>query len=195
MNPEQKAGSRNTGASDPQAGVATENNGLDLRLFVTLRTRWHVQPLQAGLTALSVSGNYGFLWLGLAFAFWLGGSNNGRAMIVMIPLAVYSTLAANFVIKSMLRRERPVLDEPGLEPLVGVPSSKSFPSSHAAMSFAAATVFVYFRPSLWPLFYSLAFLVSWSRVYVGVHFPSDVLAGMFVGLASGCLWSIFLYWV
>jgi undecaprenyl-diphosphatase len=168
---------------------------LDRRLFVTLRTRWHFQPLQAVLTALSVSGNYGLLWLALAFALWLGGSNSGRSMIVMMPIVVYSTLAINYAIKSILRRERPVLDKPELAPLVGVPSSKSYPSSHAAMSFAAATVFVYFRPSLWPLFYSLAFLVSWSRVYVGVHFPSDVLAGMFVGLASGCLWSIFLYWL
>lgn len=168
---------------------------LNRRLFVTLRTRWHFQPLQAFLTALSISGNYGLLWLGLALAFWLGGSNNGRAMIVMIPLVVYSTLAINFIIKSILPKERPALDTPGLEPLVGVPSSKSFPSSHAAMSFAAATVFVYFRPSLWPLFYSLAFLVSWSRVYVGVHFPSDVLAGMMVGLTSGCFWALFLHFL
>lgn len=175
--------------------MTTDNRGLDRRLFVALRSRWHFQPLQAFLTALSVSGNYGLLWLGLALVLWVGGSTNGRGMIVMIPLVIYSTLAVNFIIKSILKKERPALDEPGLEPLVDVPSSKSFPSSHAAMSFAAATVFVYFRPSLWPLFYSLAFLVSWSRVYVGVHFPSDVLAGMMIGLASGCGWAVYLHYL
>ncbi|MBI5869792.1 MAG: phosphatase PAP2 family protein [Actinobacteria bacterium] len=194
MNPEPPK-EQHAGEGATQAAAATDNPGLDRRLFVAIRTRWHSQPLQTFLTALSISGNYGLLWLGLAFTLWIGGITNGRGMIVMIPLVVYSTLAFNFVIKSILRIERPALDEPGLEPLVGVPSSKSFPSSHAAMSFAAATIFVYFRPSLWPFFYSLAFLVSWSRVYVGVHFPSDVLAGMFVGLASGCGWTVYLHYL
>lgn len=179
---------------EPETG-GQEKESFDRRLFITLRTRWHVQPLQTGLTGLSISGNYGLLWLGLAFAFWIGGAHSGRSMIVIMPIVVFSTLAFNYAIKSMLKHERPLFDEPGLEPLVGVPSSASFPSSHAAMSFAAATVFVYFSPSLWPVFYSLAFLVGWSRVYVGVHFPSDVVAGMFVGLASGCFWALFLQWV
>ena len=94
----------------------------------------------------------------------------------------------------MMKKERPALDDPALAPLVGVPSSKSFPSSHTAMSFAAACFFSYLHPQLWPLFFGLALLISWSRVYVGVHFPSDVLAGMAVGLVMGGFWMWFLNW-
>ena len=74
-----------------------------------------------------------------------------------MPSAVWTTLAANYAVKLLVRRERPVSSEPGLEPLLGVPASTSFPSSHAAMSFAGATVLAYFHPSLWPLYYALAF--------------------------------------
>mgnify|MGYP001795780194 CR=1 FL=1 len=100
----------------------------------------------------------------------------------------------NNIIKVSLKRERPAMDSPALAPLVGVPSSKSFPSSHAAMSFAAAVIFTYHYPSLWLLFFGLALLISWTRVYVGVHFPSDVLAGTVVGLLMGGVWVLFLNW-
>ncbi|MDO8735550.1 MAG: phosphatase PAP2 family protein [Thermoleophilia bacterium] len=187
-----------------QLSGGEKNDGLDRRLFIALRTRWHVQPLQAVLTALSVSGNNGFLWIGLAVpVFWAAGDGllGIVSRLVFMAVVVYSTLAINYAVKQILGHERPALDDPALLPLVGVPSSKSFPSSHAAMSFAAATIYVYFMTAVWPfflafaLFYGLALLVSWSRVYVGVHFPSDVLAGMFVGLASGCFWAIFLHFL
>lgn len=168
--------------------------GLDHRLFVALRTRFHFQPLEAILKALSVSGNWGLFWVGLALVFFLSGANNGRAMAIMTTVAVYSTLVVNYAVKSALHRERPVFDDPELGPLVGVPSSKSFPSSHASMSFAAAAVLTYFHPSLWYAFFGLALIISWTRVYVGVHYPSDVVAGTFVGLAMGLGWSLFLAW-
>lgn len=158
---------------------------LDQRTFIALRTRFHFQPLETALKYLSISGNYGLIWVGLALVFWLTGSWRGLPMAIFTPLFVYLTLLVNYLIKEALHRERPVSDDPRLQPLVGVPSSKSFPSSHAAMSFAAASVMTIMKPELWPLFFGLALLVSWTRVYVGVHYPSDVLAGTAVGLAMG----------
>ncbi|MHB8859891.1 MAG: phosphatase PAP2 family protein [Thermoleophilia bacterium] len=166
---------------------------LDMRLFVALRTRFHFQPLEAFLTTLSISGNYGFFWVTLALVFWAGG--DPRGVLIMIPLMVWLTMIVNYGVKSVLRRERPVAAAgSGLEPLVKVPSSSSFPSAHAAMSFAAAIVFTYFHPPLWYLFFGLALIVSWTRVYVGVHYPSDVLAGTAVGVTMGLLGALFLAW-
>ncbi len=173
--------------------------GLDRRLFVALRTRCHQRPLELALVALSQSGNWGLLWIGLALIGWIiglvTGAGGGRGMAIIMPAAVWTTLAANYAVKLMIRRERPVSSEPGLEPLLGVPASTSFPSSHAAMSFAGATILAYFHPSLWPLYYVLAFLVTWTRVYAGVHYPSDVLAGTVVGLVMGGFWMLFLNWI
>ncbi len=199
MNHDTEAGPREKAGNEVNPPMdhiqdTSERPGLDCRLFVALRTRFHFQPLEMILKVLSVSGNWGLFWLGLALVFFLSGANNGRAMAIMIPVAVYTTLVVNYAVKSALRRDRPVFDEPALGPLVGVPSSKSFPSSHASMSFAAATVFTYFHPSLWYLFFALALIISWTRVYVGVHYPSDVAAGTFVGLAMGLGWSLFLAW-
>lgn len=163
----------------------------DHRVFVALRTRVHPRILELPLAAFSITGNYGLFWLGFAAVFWLSGAQF-IGFFLFMPLVLYSTLLVNFIIKVIMRRERPRHAEEGLQPLVGVPSSMSFPSSHAAMSFASAVFMTYFYQSLWPLFFGLAFVMSWSRVYVGVHYPSDVLAGTVVGLIMGglILWLI-----
>lgn len=147
------------------------------------------------MIVFSTSGNWGLFWVGLAVVFWLGGATRGRALIIFLPVFIYLTLFINFIIKVILQRQRPLNDDPSLRPLVGVPSSKSFPSSHAAMSFVAAIVLTFFYPLLFVLFFGLASLMSWSRVYVGVHYPSDVLAGTVVGLAAGALALWFFNWV
>ena len=71
--------------------------------------------------------------------------------------------------------------------LLGVPHSRSFPSGHTSTSFACATVLAYLVPRGAPFFYVLAAAVAYSRLYVGVHWPSDVLGGIVVGLATALL--------
>lgn len=161
--------------------------GLDWRLFVALRTHCHTRFVELPVIVFSTTGNWGFFWVGLAAALWLAGAGGGRALFQFTIILVYATLIFNYGIKVALKRERPAFDEPRLAPLVGTPSSKSFPSSHSAMSFAAACAFTWYHPQFWPLFFGLALAMSWSRVYVGVHFPSDVLAGTAVGLAAGAV--------
>ncbi len=187
-----KKPSEGSGAAVKNEGDSPAQAGLDRRLFVTLRTKWHSQALEIVLTALSRSGNWGLIWLALALVLFLAGTDNGRAGLIFIPVTLYLTLALNYGIKVALNRDRPIASEADLKPLVGVPASKSFPSSHAAMSFAAAVVFTYFHTPLWPLFFGLALAISWTRVYVGVHYPSDVLAGTAVGLVIGSFLALFL---
>ncbi len=168
-------------------GGARNEESLDYTLFVALRTRGHPRWLEKAIIIFSQSGSWGLFWLGLALVLWLTGVSFGRGVFFFLIPVIYTTLIVNYIIKSVLKRERPVSDDPRLQPLVGVPSSKSFPSSHAAMSFAAAVALTFYYPPLWAPYMALAFLMSWSRVYVGVHYPSDVLAGTFVGLGMGIL--------
>jgi undecaprenyl-diphosphatase len=75
--------------------------------------------------------------------------------------------------------------EPG--DLLGVPHSRSFPSGHTATSFACATVLAALVPRAAPFVYVLALAIGYSRLYVGVHWPTDVLGGVVVGVATALL--------
>jgi undecaprenyl-diphosphatase len=90
-----------------------------------------------------------------------------------------------FLIKNWTDRARPPLAVEDVEPLVATPQSPSFPSGHAATAFAAATVVAVFHPRLRVPIYTLAALVALSRVYLGVHFWLDILAGAALGVLVG----------
>jgi 4-amino-4-deoxy-L-arabinose transferase-like glycosyltransferase/membrane-associated phospholipid phosphatase len=129
---------------------------------------------------------------------WRGGAR-GRLCVLMLVLALAlgDTLICN-TMKQLVGRQRPfwVLADAHLSPGIGRTSSGSMPSSHAANWFAAAMVLcVYYRRSVW-FMVPLACLVSFSRIYNGVHYPSDVLAGAILGsgYAAGGVWTLDALW-
>jgi membrane-associated phospholipid phosphatase len=96
---------------------------------------------------------------------------------------VWGTLAVNYGVKRIVRRDRPL----EAAALTRHPSSPSFPSSHAAMSAAAAVVLADARPSLTALWALLAAAMCASRLHVGAHHTSDVVGGALLGTATGML--------
>ena len=89
-------------------------------------------------------------------------------------------------LKLLTDRPRPYVAHPEQEPLREANLDVSLPSGHAATSFAAAVVLARYVPArVAPLLFVLAVLVAWSRVYVGVHYPSDIAAGALLGVAVG----------
>jgi membrane-associated phospholipid phosphatase len=97
---------------------------------------------------------------------------------ILGPVAI----GLNFAVKLIVRRPRPVLE--GLPPLGGAPSSLSFPSAHATSSFACATAMSRIAPEAAVLFL-LAVAIAAGRPYLGMHYPSDVLGGVILGIALG----------
>ena len=103
-------------------------------------------------------------------------------MFLLVATTALTTNVVTSLLKYVVQRDRPptvVLDP---EPLVGVPSTSSFPSGHTATSFACAYVISRLAPRLTVYVFVLAALIGFSRVYVGVHYPLDVLAGAVLGL-------------
>jgi undecaprenyl-diphosphatase len=91
------------------------------------------------------------------------------------------------VIKPIAARPRPFTAITSARVVGGYPPTLSFPSGHAALSFAAATVLAFALPRWRALWFAIATVIAVSRVYIGVHYPLDVVCGMLLGLAVGIL--------
>ncbi len=115
--------------------------------------------------------------LGAAIALWLRRPWIFAGVLTAVVLADLSSRA----FKETVDRARPE-QALGIDPLVRTPDNSSFPSSHAATSFAAAVVLAVSVPRLGPFVLALAACIAFSRLYVGVHFPLDVLAGAALGV-------------
>jgi membrane-associated phospholipid phosphatase len=156
---------------------------LDSRLLYAMRTRGHGRRVEAIAMVLGRIGSYGWIWLAIGIVLAIANSDRGEDWLVagiLGPVAI----GFNFVVKAIVRRPRPVLE--GLPPLGGAPSSLSFPSAHATSSFACATAMTRIAPEAAVLFL-LAVALAAGRPYLGMHYPSDVLAGIVLGTALGLL--------
>ena len=154
---------------------------LDSRLLYAMRTRLHGPPVEAVAKALGRVGEYGAVWLAIGIVLAFVDPENGEDWIVaglLGPVAI----GINFGVKMIVRRPRPVLE--GLPPLGGAPSSLSFPSAHATSSFACATAMTRIAPEA-ALLFILAGAIATCRPYLGMHYPSDVLAGAILGTGLG----------
>jgi undecaprenyl-diphosphatase len=129
---------------------------------------------------LSYAGRLGVLWLVLALVLCGVYRRWGAVWLTLIAVALADWSAAG--LKALFDRNRPPVDYPRPKALVPVPHDASFPSGHAATSFAAATVLTFAFPRLGPALFLLAAAVAFSRVYVGVHYPLDILGGAALGV-------------
>ncbi len=128
--------------------------------------------------------------IGVGLVVW--GGWKGRLLVVMALLLLVVSNAVSEQLKQLVQRPRPCLALETVRLLVGCSKTNfSFPSSHASNITAQALLFAYsYRPIAVPLFL-VAAAVGYSRVYVGVHYPLDVVGGILVGLACGAVF-IFL---
>ncbi len=167
---------------------------MDQTLFHLLNGVLTVPVLDRILPALSWMGNLGAVWVVLLGAMAAFGKKTGRRIVLAGLAALAIGFASSEVIKEITMRPRPFLALPDVRILIPEPSSFAFPSGHTTSAFAAASGAALAAKTLlkrvplwgWGMLV-LAGAISYSRIYVGVHWPTDVAAGVLLGLASGWL--------
>ncbi|HEU4657366.1 MAG TPA: phosphatase PAP2 family protein [Capillimicrobium sp.] len=155
---------------------------LDVRLYRLVRSRGRMPALRAAVRRFSRTGEHAAIWLAI------GGAGAAldrprRARWLRAAAAVLVTYLFNTLIKNVVRRKRPLLED--LPQLIATPTQLSFPSAHASSSFAAVSAYRGLLPGR-PLL-AVAAVMGWSRVYLGVHYPSDIAAGALLGTLIGRL--------
>lgn len=153
---------------------------LDLGVLQAFRTRGHAPGFEAAVLLFTRIGEHGALWQGLCV---LGATldRQHRPAYIRTMRTVAIAYLLNITLKYVIRRRRPSLD--GLPPLLSTVTSLSFPSAHSTTSFAAARSLTGRRDLPHVPLYALAASMALSRVYTGVHYPSDVAAGAALGTA------------
>jgi len=167
-------------------------SGLDLHLFRVINGDLSNAVFDSLMPFITDPGPFiiPLTLIGVGLVVW--GGWKGRLLVVMALLLLVVSNAVSEQLKQLFQRPRPCLALETVRLLVGCSKTNfSFPSSHASNITAQALLFAFFyRPIAVPLFLVVAG-VGYSRVYVGVHYPLDVVGGILVGLACGAVF-IFL---
>lgn len=133
------------------------------------------------MTFITHLGDSGWFWIVLALVLVIIKKTRPVGFLTMISL-FGSLIVNNVILKNLVARTRPYDAVEGLHRIIGAQMDLSFPSGHTASSFAAAVVILIMCPKKAGIpALILAFLIMLSRLYVGVHYPTDVLAGMITG--------------
>jgi undecaprenyl-diphosphatase len=190
-NPEQQGGEVAPATREPldllrEAFIKHMNpyQALDTRLFLAINHLPHSTPsnrLMYGVTTL-MTGGFGWL-LGLLVGAVLGKQRARQALLQVVPPLWFATLMVEYPVKYYFRRRRPFVDIVQAIAVGKKPGTYSFPSGHAAAAFAGAWLLRRHYPTCTPLWYAIAGLVGFSRIYLGAHYPGDVLTGAVAGTA------------
>ena len=160
---------------------------LDQGLLIALRTRGHGPLPERTAQALAGFGEFGAGWAGLGIL-GAGLGREHRRRFLIAAAAGPAAVGVNYAVKATVGRDRPAIE--GHPPLGPAPSELSFPSAHATSALAGATALARVAPRARLPLLALAGLICAGRPYLGMHYPSDVLAGVALGLAIGRAWPL-----
>ena len=157
-------------------------------VFHLINHTWHNPFLDAVMPRITELGSGGAVWLFALFLLAIFGKGEGRKIAFLGTIAlVFSWLISDEILKGLFARPRPFLHFSDTILLVAGPKQYSFPSGHATTAFAPATAIWLKNHKLGVPVLVLAVIIGFSRIYVGVHYPLDVLGGVILGVGMAIL--------
>ena len=162
-------------------------NSIDSSILLFIQESVRSPFITPAVTFITSLGNAGIIWIIMSLLLMIPPKTRKIGCMSILAL-LFSLLINNLLLKNLVRRTRPYDCISALVPLVPKPLDYSFPSGHTGSSFAAAWVMYRSLPKKAGIpVLVLAVLIGLSRLYVGVHYPSDVLTGVLTGILSGYL--------
>lgn len=161
--------------------------GLDGDILMLIQENIRNEVMTPVFRGITMLGNSGTIWVVLSLLLLIPKKTRKTGVMSLLALLV-SLLINNMILKNLVARVRPYETIAGLVPLIPRPWDYSFPSGHTGSSFASAWVFYRRLPKRFGIpALALAGLIGISRLYLGVHYPTDVLFGVVGGIVSGFL--------
>lgn len=162
---------------------------IDTLILLFIQEHMRVEAMHGFWRAVTSLGNVGWFWI-LTCLLLMVNKKTRRAGITALCSVALGALMTNVVLKNLVDRTRPYEAVAAVIPLIPYPGDSSFPSGHTCASFAAALIYIRMLPRrIGIATVVLAALIAFSRLYLGVHYPSDVLAGFLIA----CLASAVVY--
>ena len=158
--------------------------GMELAILDWIQSHLRCGFLDAVLPVITRTADHGELWIILALVLLVIRNQRKYGAAVACGL-VLDLVSCNLLLKPLVGRIRPFAVNTAVELLVKAPLDASFPSGHTAASFAAVFALKAAGSPLWKPALAVAVVISFSRLYLYVHWPSDVLAGVLLGAAVG----------
>lgn len=144
----------------------------------------HTPLLDSFFPIVTILANHGEIWIFLALILFVIPKTRKLGISLACALLI-DYLICNLFLKPLIGRVRPFVVNPAVNLLVTAPHDASFPSGHTAVSFAAVTALWLSKSSLRVPALVLAVLIALSRLYLYMHWPTDVFGGIFVGMIAG----------
>ena len=147
----------------------------------------HTPILDKIMTSITKLGDAGIFWIILTLLFLIIPKMR-KTGIIMAAALIMDLLICNVAVKNLVARTRPCDVNKSIQLLVKRPWDYSFPSGHTAASFASVTaLYLAGEKKLWKLALALGCVIAFSRMYLYVHYPTDILGGVIIGILSGVL--------
>lgn len=161
-------------------------NNVDINILHFIRENFSNPVMDKLMVIITSLGDKGFIWILVGIILLAQRKYRKVGFVLLIALLITSVIGEG-IIKNIVQRSRAFITYPDINIIIKAPSSFSFPSGHTASSFTAAVVIGYYIKNWRIISYVFASLIAFSRLYLFVHYPSDILGGILLGVTCALL--------